>query len=96
MKPSAWTGHSQPENKHPLIAEDVVVSYLTSDTMSSPVSPGASGMVEERMADWIPVMKTWAVLSLSSVQLSAPESDTTASLLVGLAPERKIVIDQII
>ena len=49
---------------------------LTSDTMSSPVSAGTpvSGMVEERMADWMPVMKTWAVLSLSSVQLSAPES----------------------
>ena len=47
--------------------------------MSSPVSAGApvSGLVEERMADWMPVMKTWAVLSLSSVQLSAPESDTT-------------------
>ena len=54
-----------------------IIILLTSDTMSSPVSacpPPVSGLVEERMADWMPVMKTWAVLSLSSVQLSAPES----------------------
>ena len=57
-----------------------IIILLTSETMSSPVSacpPPVSGLVEERMADWMPVMKTWAVLSLSSVQLSAPESDTT-------------------
>ena len=66
--------------------------------MSSPVSAGApvSGLVEERMADWMPVMKTWAVLSLSSVQLSAPESDTTEDsggsvvVLAGRPEEKEI------
>ena len=55
-----------------------------------------SGLVEERMADWMPVMKTWAVLSLSSVQLSAPESDTTEDsgwsvvVLAGRPEEKEI------
>jgi hypothetical protein len=73
-------------------AISLVRTLSTSETMSSPSScappPGLGREAGPVMEDMMPVMKASAVLRLaSSLQDSAPESDTTSWLLLGPAVE---------